>query len=98
MAVGDPVISSSAHQFFQTDLDHPGKGAPQRHLNDIQPKDIITWNIDYKQMGVGGDNSWGARTHKEYTITPGNYSYHFKLVPFSKNTESPLNLSKYNYD
>lgn len=98
MAVGDPVFSSSVQQFYQNDLDHPGKGAPQRHLNDIQPKDIITWNIDYKQMGVGGDDSWGARTHKNYTLQPGNYSYSFLLIPFSKNSESPLKLSKYNYD
>jgi beta-galactosidase len=49
-------------------------------------------------MGVGGDNSWGARTHKKYTLLPGNYSYNFLLIPFSKNTESPLKLSKYNYD
>ncbi len=98
MAIGDPVFSSSVQQFYQDDLDHPGKGSPQKHMNDIQPKDIITWNIDYKQMGVGGDNSWGARTHSEYTLKPGNYSYHFMLVPFSKNTETPLKLSKYNYD
>ncbi len=98
MAVGDPVFSSSAHQFYQEDLDHPGKGHPQRHLNDIQPRDIITWNIDYKQMGVGGDNSWGARTHEKYTLRPGNYDFQFHLIPFSKNTESPLELSKYKYD
>lgn len=98
MAIGRPTISSSAHQFYQEDLDHPGKDAPQKHLNDIQPKDIITWNIDYKQMGVGGDNSWGAKTHREYTLSPGNYSYHFVLVPFSNNTESPIKLSKYSYE
>jgi len=98
MAIGDPVISTSAHQFYQNDLDHPGKDAPQRHLNDIQPKEIITWNIDYKQMGVGGDNSWGAKTHKEYTISPGNYSFSFLLIPFAKNTETPLQLSKYSYE
>ena len=98
MAVGDPVFSSNAQQFYQQDLDPPAQGAPKKHLNDIKPRDIITWNIDYKQMGVGGDNSWGARTHKEYTLPPGNYSYRFMLIPFSKNTESPLKLSKYSYE
>jgi len=98
MGVGDPVFSSSAHQFYQEDLDHPGKGFPQRHLNDIKPKDIITWNIDYKQMGVGGDNSWGARTHEKYTLFPGDYEFKFHLIPFSKNTESLVELSKYKYE
>lgn len=98
MAVSDQLISTSAQQYYQHDLDHPGKNAPRKHLNDIQPKEIITWNIDYKQMGVGGDNSWGAKTHKEYTLFPGNYSYSFLLIPFSENTEPPMKLSKYRYD
>ncbi len=42
----------------------------------------ITVNIDYKLHGVGGDNSWGARTHPQYTL-PGNnpYRYSFTLAP-----------------
>jgi beta-galactosidase len=42
-------------------------------------EDLIWWNIDYKQMGVGGDNSWGARTHNKYTLPYGNYEYSFTL-------------------
>jgi beta-galactosidase len=32
-------------------------------------------------MGVGGDNSWGARTHKEYRLEGSTYSYSFIIVP-----------------
>mgnify|MGYP001822288971 CR=1 FL=1 len=28
---------------------------------------LVTLNLDLQQMGVGGDTSWGARTHPEYT-------------------------------
>ena len=37
----------------------------------------MTLNVDWKQMGVGGDNSWGARTHVEYLLRaePMKYSY-----------------------
>ncbi|WP_340027214.1 glycoside hydrolase family 2 TIM barrel-domain containing protein [Paenibacillus sp. FSL H7-0940] len=35
--------------------------------------------INYKQMGVGGDDSWGARTHAEYTL-PANRAYHFTFT------------------
>jgi len=48
------------------------------------PRDFITVNLDYKQMGVGGDDSWGARPHPQYTLParPGGYSYCFRLRPY----------------
>jgi beta-galactosidase len=30
-------------------------------------------------MGVGGDNTWGAMVHPEYTITPKEWSYSFTI-------------------
>ena len=39
------------------------------------------WNIDYMQMGLGGDNSWGAKAHSEYLIPYMNYEYSFTLRP-----------------
>jgi beta-galactosidase len=41
-------------------------------------------------MGVGGDNSWGARPHDEYTLHPKSYSFSFMLIPF----ESANDLTK----
>ena len=38
----------------------------------------VNQNIDYKIMGVGGDDSWNPRTHEEYLIKPG--SYHFSYI------------------
>lgn len=60
MAIGEPYISTSAYMFPTEDLDEPGTRKSQRHISDIQMKDMVTWNIDLKQMGVGGDTSWGA--------------------------------------
>jgi beta-galactosidase len=34
--------------------------------------------VNYKQMGVGGDDSWGARTHPEFTL-PANRPYVFRF-------------------
>jgi beta-galactosidase len=36
----------------------------------------------FHSLGVGGDNSWGARTHDQYTL-PSNqpYAYGFTLKP-----------------
>ncbi len=38
-------------------------------------------NIDYAQMGVGGDNSWGAIAHEPYHLKNKNYSYSFRISP-----------------
>ncbi|MEK0317298.1 glycoside hydrolase family 2 TIM barrel-domain containing protein [Cohnella sp. 56] len=35
--------------------------------------------VNYRQMGVGGDDSWGARTHEAYTL-PANRPYSFKFA------------------
>jgi beta-galactosidase len=37
--------------------------------------------VDYGQMGVGGDDSWGAPTHAEFMLPAAGYSYKFRLEP-----------------
>jgi beta-galactosidase len=39
--------------------------------------------VDYGQRGVGGDNSWGAQPHPQYTLPAQEYSYTFYLRPLS---------------
>ena len=54
----------------------------KKHGADITIGNTIQWNIDYLQMGVGGDTSWGRLTHPEYTIPANrNYSYSFTIIP-----------------
>ena len=55
-----------------------------KHGADLSPKDFITWNIDFKQMGVGGDTSWGRLVHKEYTLPVQAYQYGFRIIPTSR--------------
>jgi beta-galactosidase len=50
-----------------------------QHINEVKNADFTTLNVDYRQMGVGGDDSWGARTHKEYTLHKKHYKYNFNL-------------------
>ncbi len=52
------------------------------HDYDLPRRDTCVLNIDHLLHGVGGDNSWGALTHPQYTL-PGNkpYEYSFKLEP-----------------
>jgi beta-galactosidase len=93
LAVGMPLLSISAHHFLNEDFD-PGLKKQQRHTYHLKKRDLVTLNIDYKQMGVGGDDSWGARPHEEYTLPAKEYSYVFRLCPFSKKDGTPMELSK----
>ncbi|MFD1162902.1 MULTISPECIES: glycoside hydrolase family 2 TIM barrel-domain containing protein [Hwangdonia] len=53
-----------------------------KHGADIKFGETIHWNIDYLQMGVGGDTSWGRLVHPEYTIPANNtYKYSFSIMP-----------------
>tara|TARA_A100000164_G_scaffold69673_1_gene58094 strand:+ start:24191 stop:27340 length:3150 start_codon:yes stop_codon:yes gene_type:complete len=81
MAIGLPQFDGSVHKYPYEDLDYyPGS---QKHGKlDIRPKDQTDWLIDYKQMGVGGDNSWGAKPMKKYTLYPRIYEHSFILKPF----------------
>ncbi|MBN2594763.1 MAG: DUF4981 domain-containing protein [Sedimentisphaerales bacterium] len=54
-----------------------------KHPYEIPEREFNTVNIDYKQMGVGGDNSWGYRTHEEYTLPAKEYEYKFIIEPVS---------------
>ncbi|MDG3581114.1 glycoside hydrolase family 2 TIM barrel-domain containing protein [Galbibacter pacificus] len=80
---GVPTISFSAHHNYISDFD-AGKKKQQRHTTDIIPRDLISLNIDYKQMGVAGDNSWGRRTYEKYRLKPVNCEYSYYIYPINK--------------
>ncbi|TWU42484.1 glycoside hydrolase family 2 TIM barrel-domain containing protein [Novipirellula artificiosorum] len=74
--VGSEPLSMSAWPYTISDVElasHPYE-LPRRDFNMVF--------VDLKLHGVGGDNSWGAKTHPEYTL-PGDqpYSYSFTLSP-----------------
>jgi beta-galactosidase len=54
------------------------------HTTDIKPRKLVSLNIDHKHMGVGGDNTWGARTHEKYRLHDKKYQFGFYLVPIVK--------------
>lgn len=84
MAIGNPYLSTSAYLFPTEDLDEADVRKSQRHISNIQSKDMVTWNIDLKQMGVGGDTSWGAFPHQPYLIPAQQMSFSFRFCPVEK--------------
>lgn len=55
------------------------------HTYDLKPRGFITLNIDHKQMGVGGDDSWSKKAlpHPEFRIPAKRYHYSFRLIPIT---------------
>lgn len=70
----------NAHHQLMGDFD-PGNKKAQRHLSDIEDRDLVNVFIDYKMMGVGGDNSWGHLPMEKYRIKPDDYSYSYSISP-----------------
>ena len=52
-----------------------------KHGADIKIENLVQWNIDHLQMGVGGDTSWGRLVHEAYTIPSKYYKYSFVIKP-----------------
>ncbi|EFC76103.1 Beta galactosidase small chain [Segatella buccae D17] len=78
---GDEVLNVSAWNFLQDDIDYiPAKKA-HRHGGSVNRKPLVWLNIDHRLMGVGGDNTWGAEVHPEYTITPREWRYSYTISP-----------------
>ncbi len=53
-----------------------------KHGAFLEPGSEIQWNIDHRQMGVGGDTSWGRLVHPEYTIPPQTYRFSIVFKPY----------------
>ncbi|HAQ18314.1 MAG TPA: beta-galactosidase [Prolixibacteraceae bacterium] len=104
--IGQPLLSVSAHHQIMEDFESPdrtdGRGKAglkmiRRHINDVKPRDLTSVNIDYKQQGVGGDDSWGAWTHDEYRLREKEYNYSFRICPLRPG-EKPVEKAKINYE
>ncbi len=99
---GQPLLEVSAHHNLMEDFESmertdgrqvKGIEVLNRHTTDVKPRDLTSVNIDHKQMGVGGDNSWGALTHEEYRLRDKAYSYSFRIRAISGD-DKPGDLAK----
>ena len=54
-----------------------------RHPNELPPVYNTVVRVAKQQMGVGGDDSWGAKTHEEYLLSveqPLVFRFSFEAV------------------
>jgi beta-galactosidase len=76
-------ISFSALPFYTEALD-PGLTKKNQHIADVVERNFTVLQIDLKQRGVGGDNSWGAHPHDEYKLLDKQYSYSYTITLLEK--------------
>lgn len=88
MVSGLPLFELNALHYTEDDLESV------KHPYELTKLDDIVLNVNYRQMGVGGDDSWGARPHPEFTLYADRpYSYSFRLRPITRHM-SPMEMSK----
>mgnify|MGYP000495337601 FL=1 len=94
LAIGDKPLNASAWPYKQSDIDFivgkDGEASASglvpvttKRGAEVPMRDLTTLNLDHKQMGVGGDTSWGRLVHAQYTIPAQSYQYGFTLVPLA---------------
>ena len=92
LAAGIPTLSVSAQHYTMQDIERA------EHPHELTRREEIYLNLDYQQMGLGGDNSWGARPHPPYRLPCTEYSYSFRLRPFTPSDGSPVSISRQRLD
>jgi beta-galactosidase len=101
LVTGNPVFCFEALKNIHDDFESPGKlsqyradaKTANRHTIDVKPRELVNLNVDLAQMGVGGDDSWGAQIHPQYRLLEKRYEYSFRIRPVEKGDEV-LKLAK----
>jgi beta-galactosidase len=93
LAAGIPTFDWSAIPYLTEDLDE-GPVKTGRHTFDLPERDLIAVHLDHRQLGVGGDNSWGAQPLEQYRIPVETASWFIRLTPLGPELDDPMELSR----
>lgn len=76
---GQPLVCFGAQKFDVHDYDQYEKSG--KHPHDLPKKDRIFVNLDYRQRGVGGTDSWGSSPLFSYCLPWRDYRYQMVISP-----------------
>ena len=83
LIVSDPKQYLSLNAMHHTAADLQAA----EHPFELPHRDTVVLNLDWKQQGLGGDDSWGAWPHDEYLIPCTPQSYRFWLRPITSESD-----------
>ena len=76
---GEPLIELNALPYTPFELE------AHDHAYKLPASDKTVVRINHKQMGVGGDDSWGAKAHPQYVLHANRtYGFRFTLTGLSE--------------
>ena len=84
LAISDSVFSVNVHNYTDAAL-----LAAKKPGTPLVKDSVTVVNLDLKQMGLGGDDSWSPRVHAPYQIPAQVYSYSFRLKPIDTAGDIP---------
>jgi len=73
---GVPVVEINALPYSTEEIEAAS------HQCDLSVTDKTVVRVNYRQMGIGGDNAWGATTHEEFLLKADkehSYSFVFRV-------------------
>lgn len=81
LAIGMPLLSANALHYATEDL-FCATQKENCYPYQMPLRKTVTLNLDLRQRGLGGDDSWRALPHSPFQIMPAplSYSYRLKLV------------------
>jgi len=79
---GIPGFEFSALHYPQEQLSRRTEGI--RHMSDPSREPEVFVTLNMIQMGVGGDDSWGAKTHAKYSIPAQSMQFAYFIKPVTK--------------
>ena len=71
---GQPSFMFSAHRYTAMDLEKA------RHTYELEPREDIVLNIDYRQQGIGS-HSCGPMLQEKYVLKPEAFEFGFIIKP-----------------
>lgn len=73
-AVGDKLMEMSLYPCLPSDI------ILAMHPSELPEREFQTFNLDHRQAGLGGTDSWGALALPPYRIAPDrDYEWSFLL-------------------
>lgn len=100
MAVSDAEVEGlemTALPYLTPDLDareaydYGPVNLENRHISQVEPRDLVRWNIDFGQRGLGGVDSWWSKPLEQYQLKAGqDHSYGFTLIPIKVSTQGEM--------
>jgi beta-galactosidase len=74
-SVPEQAITFSALPYATEDIERA------KYAYELEPSGFTWLSLDTAMMGVGGDNSWGAREKADYRLKPTGHKVAFVLRP-----------------